>query len=99
MIITGGMSNVIDRSIVDVYTHNIVPTEQTINAVVDYFSFSFISGSAIFNMPDVYVVAGVIIVLIKLIVQTIIDYLHYDKENSENKTYENNKEKIIEERR
>ncbi|QHG89808.1 signal peptidase II [Malacoplasma iowae] len=99
MIITGGMSNVIDRSIVDVYTHNIVPTEQTINAVVDYFSFSFISGSAIFNMPDVYVLAGVIIVLIKLIVQTIIDYLHYDKENSENKTYENNKEKIIEERR
>ena len=100
MIITGGMSNVIDRAIVDVYTNNIVPMEQTINAVVDYFSFSFINGSAIFNMPDVFVVTGVIIVVGKLIVQTIIDYLHYEKETSENKTYEDkSKEKIIEERR
>ena len=49
------MSNVIDRAIVDVYTNNIVPMEQTINAVVDYLSFSFINGSAIFNMPDVFV--------------------------------------------
>lgn len=100
MIITGGLSNVIDRSIIDTYTYNIVPTNQTINAVVDYFYFSFINGSAIFNMPDVYVIIGVIIVISKLIVQTIIDYLHYEKENSKNKTYENNRdEKIIEERR
>lgn len=58
IIFFAGLSNVVDRGLIDnyKYLYNI----EEINAVVDYFKFSFIRNSAIFNLPDTFIVLSTI---------------------------------------
>lgn len=75
----GGLANVIDRSIIDVYKH--IRIAQTNNAVVDYFQFTFIKNSAIFNIPDVFIVLSTLVVVVYLIVST---FIHYTDKKHQN---------------
>ncbi|MEG1010173.1 MAG: signal peptidase II [Clostridia bacterium] len=75
----GGLANVIDRSIIDVYKHIVIA--QTDNAVVDYFQFTFIKNSAIFNIPDVFIVLSTLIVVVYLIISTFIHYIDKKHKN------------------
>lgn len=83
LVLTGGLSNIIDRSLFDSYAHLQI---NGLNAVVDYFQFSFIPNSAVFNFPDVSVIVGVIIVGITLVVQFIKEWI----QESSNKKNKNN---------
>lgn len=85
LVLTGGMCNVIDRSLYDNYASGVAEIERT-NAVVDYLYFPFIgeNGSAVFNVPDMMIILGVIIIVITLIVQFIIEWINESK-NEENK--------------
>lgn len=77
----GGLSNIVDRSIVDNYKYlNDIFTK---DAVVDYFQFSFIKNSAIFNFPDTFVICGMILVGIQIVISWVKDYKK-EKESEEN---------------
>ncbi len=94
LVLTGGLSNIIDRSLFDNYTHLQINGE---NAVVDYLQFSFIKGSAIFNFPDVTVIVGVIVIGITLLVQFFKEWIN-DSEDKKNKSKLNqNTDKMLSE--
>lgn len=81
MIFAGGLSNVIDRGLVDNYAH--IKVVDTVDAVVDYFYFSFIKGnSAIFNLPDIFVICGVITISLTIVVNLVKEYLNEKKEKN-----------------
>lgn len=80
-ILFGGLSNLIDRAIVDEYTYLSRSNIQTINAVVDYLQFEFLNNSAIFNIPDIYVVGGFIGLILHVVIVSIINYIK-DKNNT-----------------
>lgn len=82
MLFFGGLCNVIDRSLPDVYT-NLTDLSQS-NAVVDYFQFSFIKNSAIFNFPDTFIICGVILICLQIIISWIKDFSKTSK-SEENK--------------
>lgn len=60
----GGLSNIIDRCIIDNY--KFLSGIENINAVVDYLQFSFIKNSPIFNMPDVFIIVSTLVLIIYL---------------------------------
>lgn len=66
MAIAGGLSNIIDRSIYDNYKY-LSSLIESKYAVVDYLNFSFIPNSAVFNLPDVFVIIGIITIAIYII--------------------------------
>ncbi|MDE5545164.1 MAG: signal peptidase II [Malacoplasma sp.] len=72
MLFFGGMSNIIDRAITDVYLNNILPPEK--DAVVDYFQFSFIKDSAIFNFPDIFITVSVGLICLHIIILWVKEY-------------------------
>ncbi|BAC43924.1 lipoprotein signal peptidase [Malacoplasma penetrans] len=82
LVFFGGLSNIIDRSIVDNYKY--LSGISTNNAVVDYFQFPFIKNSAIFNFPDTFVIIGMIFVGIQIIISFVKDYKK-EKDSEENK--------------
>lgn len=81
----GGLSNIVDRAIVDYYPNNPILNVNTVHSVVDYFQFdqSFIPNFAIFNMPDVFVISGVILMVIAMLYFFIQEYRNSEKENNE----------------
>ena len=79
MIIFGGLANVIDRGVVDNYSN--INIENTVNAVVDYLYFPFIKNSAIFNIPDIFIIIGVIWIIIFILVNIIKSFI-YEKKNN-----------------
>ncbi|MDE7088304.1 MAG: signal peptidase II [Malacoplasma sp.] len=72
MLFFAGMSNIIDRSLPDVYINKIMATEN--DAVVDYFQFSFIKDSAIFNFPDVFITISVGLICLHIIIAWVKEY-------------------------
>lgn len=90
----GGLSNIVDRAIVDYYPNNsYLNSLETVNTVVDYFQFSesFISNFAIFNLPDVYVIFSVILLVISILINFVKEY----RENKGNESNEPIKKTII----
>lgn len=84
MLLFGGLTNVIDRAIPDNYLHLSHLNVDSMNAVVDYFMFSFIPNSAIFNLPDVFIIVGVITIGIASLV-------YFIKSNAKEKSKETTK--------
>ena len=77
LLMFGGLSNVIDRALVDNYaSNNYLNTLETVNAVVDYFEFdkTFIKNFAVFNFPDIYISVGVLYLVSMVIYFSIKDY-------------------------
>ncbi|MEG0879317.1 MAG: signal peptidase II [Malacoplasma sp.] len=91
----GGLSNIIDRCIVDDYKYiNIL---ENTNAVVDYLQFSFIKNSAIFNVPDIFIVLSSIIVITYLVVSSLILFTtgkHKSNKDNDHLNDETKKEQI-----
>ncbi|MGL4768641.1 MAG: signal peptidase II [Mycoplasmoidaceae bacterium] len=56
LIFTSGLSNIIDRQLVDFFQGQIY-----YHKVVDYIQFHFIANSAIFNWQDMFVIIGIIL--------------------------------------
>lgn len=83
-LIFGGLCNVIDRSVVDYAQSDMSYNEHT---VVDYFQFTggLITNSAIFNMPDVYVIFGVILLILYLLISFIKDAKNSNNEQAKDK--------------
>lgn len=83
-LIFGGLSNVVDRSIVDATLNS-----NFSHTVVDYFRFSdaFFKNFAIFNLCDVYIILGVIWLVILLLISFIKDIKN---DNDENKPIKDN---------
>lgn len=81
MVIAGGLSNVIDRGLYDNYKYlsSVVESQY---AVVDYLTFSFIPNSAIFNVPDVFVIIGIITIGIYIVYYYVKTFIN-EKKNKE----------------
>lgn len=89
----GGMSNIVDRSITDYYTNlNHLNNDNIYHAVVDYLEFNsnFINNFAVFNLPDVYVIFGVIVVAVIIIIISWIKEYRQEKNNSKNEPIKTN---------
>lgn len=82
----GGSSNLIDRMIFDDF--KTINVSNTVNSVVDYLKFSenFIKNSAIFNLPDIYIIIGMIFLVISILISWIKDFKN---DKSKNKNEEN----------
>lgn len=78
LVFFGGLSNIIDRSIIDNYLY--ITNIYKIDAVVDYLQFSFIPNSAIFNFPDVFIVIGIISFILSILIY-LIKGIRNDKKN------------------
>ncbi len=87
MLFFGGMSNIIDRSIPDIYINGIL--QDANNAVVDYFQFTFIKNSAIFNFPDFFITVSVGLICLHIIILWVKDYKK-EKEKNKNKLLKEN---------
>lgn len=84
----GGLCNVIDRATPDIYTHLTHLNQH--NAVVDYFQFSFILDSAVFNFPDTFIICGVIVICLQIIISWIKDIKSSANSEDKNKPINDN---------
>ncbi len=80
LIFSGGLSNLIDRFVVDEVVSNGFVYHDT---VIDYLQFSFIKNSAIFNFQDIVIVTSWMAFIIRLII-IIFRTKILEKKNEEN---------------
>lgn len=90
MAIAGGLSNVIDRGVYDNYRY--LSSIDSQYAVVDYLTFSFLPNSAIFNLPDVFVILGIIEIGIYIIYYYVKTYID-EKKKKEKEIHTSGKQK------
>lgn len=76
--IFGGLSNFIDRFIVDKLVYSNGQIDYGYNTVVDYIN----GGSSVFNVPDIFIVFGISCLLIGIVAKIIISTLREDKEKN-----------------
>lgn len=78
----GGLSNIIDRSVIDNY--KFLSGLDNLNAVVDYLQFSFIENSPIFNVPDIFIILSTLILVVYLLFSSFNIFAKKDKLNKKN---------------
>lgn len=79
LVFSGGVSNLIDRAVVDELSLN---SSIHYNTVVDYLYFPFIKNSAIFNFQDIIIVLSWIGFVIRLIIYKIKTVEKKDEKNN-----------------
>lgn len=78
----GGLSNIIDRSVIDNY--KFLSGLDNLNAVVDYLQFSFIENSPIFNVPDIFIILSTLVLVVYLLFSSFNIFAKKDKLNKKN---------------
>lgn len=90
LIVAAGMSNLIDRALVDylgVHIQNAIPNPDgsgfiAEHAVIDYWSFN--NSNTVFNFPDVFIIVGVIWTILFSLVMEWIKNNKFRREQEEN---------------
>lgn len=90
----GGLSNVIDRCIIDNY--KFLFGINNINAVVDYLQFSFIHNSPIFNVPDIFIMMPTLVLVIYLFFSSFNIFRKRKVESDDINNLSSDEEKLIE---